>query len=359
MPPYVFLAVPVALIAASLVALAGLSHSVFSGWSYPVRYIQQAMGQSYRNIYREEDRTRLIKFSHAYHATEVGAECSQCHTSAQTSEASGDNLLARMDQCYTCHDQKTTDCQYCHVEAAEPYSAFASPKRELVFSHKQHIVDQQMKCEACHAGVEKKAYENISVLPVMDNCVSCHNGVKADNECRVCHTDIRFIRPDDHTADFMLTHKQIVAASSSTNCVFCHAEESCVECHQGSRDLRTVKKKDFIGSMGNRLGGDQVMVLESAHALDYLFTHRFDAKARTSECQSCHESQTFCGTCHAEGSKTMRPAWHDVAGFTSGPAPTLHSRLAKKDMENCASCHQVEGFDVTCVRCHNPDGTLK
>lgn len=330
------------------------SGSAVSGLLFPVQFIQQDLSQRYRDLYREEDRSKLVKFSHAYHKDEVGAECSQCHTTAETSTLSSDNLLAKMDQCYACHDQKTTDCKYCHVEAAEPYSAFASPKRELVFSHKQHVVNQKLKCEDCHSEIARKGHAVASVLPAMDQCMTCHNGLQAENNCRTCHTDIRFIRPDDHTSDFLLTHKQVVASSSNANCVFCHTEESCQECHTGS-NLRTLKGKELIGSRSNQLGGDHTLTVESAHALDYLVTHRFDAKAKTSECQSCHEAQTFCGRCHLEGQRTMRPLWHDVAGFGGA----MHGVMAKKDMENCASCHQMEGEDVVCMQCHNSNGTLK
>lgn len=343
--------IPVLAVLASWTTFSG---SAVSGLLFPVQFIQQNMNQKYRDIYQEEDRTKLIKFSHAYHKNDVGAECTQCHTGAEASTVAADNNLTKMAQCYTCHDQKTTDCKVCHVEASEPYSAYANPKRELVFSHQQHVVDQKMKCEDCHSGVAEKGYSAASSIPTMEKCMACHNGVQADNNCRTCHTDIRFIRPDDHTSDFMYSHKQVVAVSSNTNCVFCHTEESCQECHVGS-NLRTLKDKDLIGSRGTKIGGDHPVTLESSHALDYLVTHRFDAKAKTSECQVCHEPRSFCGKCHNEGQRTMRPLWHDIAGFT-GP---MHGVMAKKDMENCASCHQTEGEDVVCMQCHNSNGSLK
>lgn len=343
--------------------LAGAVLTAFSAWSissgqavsgllFPLQFIQQSMNQRYRDIYKEQDRAKLVKFSHVYHKNDVGAECSQCHANADGSGAAADNLLPRMAECYTCHDQKTTDCKYCHLEAAEPYSSFVNPKRELVFSHQEHITGQKLKCEDCHADVVQKGYTSASILPAMDRCMTCHNGVQAANDCRTCHTDIRFIRPDDHSSDFLYTHKQVVAASSNTNCVFCHTEESCQECHEGG-NLQTLKKKDLIGSRGARSGGDHPMILESAHALDYVVTHRFDAKAKTMECQSCHEPQSFCGKCHAEGNRTAAPLWHaNIA---------IHGEMARKDMESCLTCHQVDGKDVGCIKsgCHNADGSRR
>lgn len=337
-----------------LISLSGVGQEAVSGLFLKSQLVERMFGHKYHDIYKEEDRSQLIKFSHKFHIADTGAECSQCHAGIDKSEKSSDNNLTKMDQCYTCHDQKTTDCKQCHLEKREPYSSYKNPKRELVFSHKQHLGDQGMKCESCHKDAPQKDYVNVSILPNMETCMGCHDGAKASNDCRTCHTDIRFIKPADHNFDFIRTHKQNVASNGSANCEMCHAEETCSECHEGG-NLQSFKGKgELKSSMApSGTGGSNTMILEKSHTLDYVFTHRFEAKARMMECQNCHETESFCSQCHMESGKTTKPAWHSVPGFI-GAGGGMHAQLAKKDMENCASCHQVEDKDPTCTNagCH-------
>jgi hypothetical protein len=38
--------------------------------------------------------------------------------------------------------------------------------------------------------------------------------------------------------------------------------------------------------------------------------------------------------------------------FTKGSGGGLHAKLAERDIEYCASCHDVEGADPVCMMCH-------
>lgn len=348
----ILLIIPFVGLILSMISLSGVGSEAISGLFTKSQLVQKMFGHKYRDIYKEEDRSQLIKFSHKFHIADAGAECSQCHAGIEKSEKSSDNNLGKMDQCYTCHDQKMTDCKTCHLEKSEPYSAFKNPKRELVFSHKLHMSAQGMKCETCHKDIAQKDYTNVSMLPAMESCMGCHDGKNAGNDCRTCHTDIRFIKPADHKMDFIRTHKQVVATAGTANCQMCHEEESCSECHE-SGNLQTFKNKgEFKTSMApSGTGGNATMNVQKPHALDFVFTHRFEAKAKTRECQSCHETESFCSQCHNGSSKVAKPAWHAVPGFVTANGG-MHAKLAKKDMENCASCHQAENADPKCLDCH-------
>ncbi len=316
------------------------------------------LGRRYADIYKEEDRTRLIKHSHKFHASN-DVTCTECHTSVETSTLSSDNNLAKMEACYECHDKKSTECSMCHVEPREPYSSFANPKRELMFNHQKHVKELNIACETCHADITKKDYANVRTLPAMETCSGCHNGVKASDDCQLCHTDIRFIRPANHESGFLRTHKQLVAVSSDANCLMCHSQTSCQECHDGGHITKTDKGNEFESSRaGSILSTGSGQIIQNIHALDYLVTHRFDFKAKSRECQSCHEPETFCVECHSGSGKVSRPAWHDVAGFTAAGGG-MHAVLAKKDMESCVACHASAQRDVTCVRCHTLKGGLR
>ncbi len=140
----------------------------------------------------------------------------------------------------------------------------------------------------------------------------------------------------------------------------CHSEESCQECHAGG-NLEGLKKKDIVTSSAGSMSENANLISKRIHTADFLFTHRFDAKSKTTECQTCHEPQKFCVQCHSENGKVKRPAWHDVAGFQTpkGTGGGMHAQLAKKDMENCVSCHDVTDKDPTCLRCHQANGKAK
>jgi len=316
------------------------------------------LGRRYADIYKEEDRTNLIKHSHKFHLSK-GSECTECHSSVETSTLSSDNNLGKMSDCYECHDKETTKCSLCHMEPREPYSSFSNPKRELIFNHEKHIKELKLECKTCHADVTKKEFVSTRTLPPMESCSGCHNGVKASDDCQLCHTDIRFIRPADHESGFLRTHKQIVAASSDANCLLCHSQTSCQECHDGGHISKTDKGNEFESSRaGSVRGAGSGQIVQNVHALDFVFTHRFDFKSKSQECQSCHEPETFCVECHSGSGKVSRPAWHDVAGFTTGNGG-LHASLAKKDMESCVVCHASAQRDVTCIQCHTSKGGLR
>lgn len=49
------------------------------------------------------------------------------------------------------------------------------------------------------------------------------------------------------------------------------------------------------------------------------------------------------------------PTSHEQPGFTLigvGTGGGLHATLAKRDIQSCATCHDAEGGDPTCVTCH-------
>jgi len=96
---------------------------------------------------------------------------------------------------------------------------------------------------------------------------------------------------------------------------------------------------------------------ERVHEPNYKFTHGFDARSKRTQCQTCHEVQTFCADCHLDGAGVaggaFKPASHDQPGFvTLGGTGGRHAQLARRDIENCMVCHDLEGRDPSCMLCH-------
>ena len=305
-----------------------------------------------------------IKFSHKKHVEELGAECSSCHGGAPTSEKASDFLFPKHAECAACHEQveseNVEDCKYCHVDGDNP-TAFAAPAREDIrFSHKQHIENQKVECATCHTGIEKSEKPSLAFLPDMASCNSCHNDVKATNACESCHPRVETMLPVSHRApDWSEQHKRLVRSEHGSNdCAVCHSENFCQTCHAEATSQFT--RGDVPRSVPEGRpapSGKNPAVQQNVHALNYLFTHSLDLRAKQSDCFSCHNQQTFCAECHTRsqdaGFSGPTPISHRAPDFVRvGADGGQHAVLARRDIESCAACHDVEGRDPSCVLCH-------
>ena len=147
----------------------------------------------------------------------------------------------------------------------------------------------------------------------------------------------------------------------------CHETETfCADCHVATTEIdETNLSNDFYTpySPHNYVDGVKQQVITRVHDLNFRFTHGIDAKGKTNNCQSCHQTETFCAECHAseDGDFAMGgivPLSHTKPNFVTGLTPgSEHAILAKRDIESCASCHDVQGADANCILCHSdPDG---
>lgn len=338
-------------------------------------------GPKTKNI-GNEDRSKIITFSHKTHLI-METECTECHKGAKESEKSSDNLLPKMANCYTCHDEKSTPCEKCHPEGSEP-KPFDNPERELIYNHKYHVETSKMECKTCHQGLEEVEYasESKKAMPDMELCFSCHNNglekaklqtvnksnLVASKNCEICHSDLSNLKPKNHyLADFTKTHGKLVRTNSfDSECQTCHNESFCQTCHNGSpllpvKDMMANKISDRAVNPDN-VDDTKSLMVQKVHSLNYILTHGFDARTKKTECYTCHDAQTFCNDCHSGNNDGIRkkPKWHTVAGFTTlgrGSGGGLHAQYAKREIETCMSCHDTQGNDPVCTICHiDPDG---
>lgn len=314
-----------------------------------------------------EDKSALIKFSHQKHISEFGVECVTCHAEATTSRSSTDKMVPGHTVCQTCHEEQVSKvCGYCHVDEKHP-AAFAREERDIHFSHKKHAGDEKIECARCHAGLEKVDYATRSNMPVMATCTTCHDNVKAGSQCESCHINLATLRPTSHKeGNFVKDHPRFARLNvMDSQCAACHTENYCAQCHDGS-NLTALSRTEKSGLISPRvIGNDKSQALkgQAVHDMNYRFTHGIDAQGRAADCQVCHKAQTFCNDCHASGSQALGgtvPASHELAGFVTigvGTGGGQHAKLAQRDIQSCMSCHDTEGNDPTCVKCHNdPDG---
>jgi hypothetical protein len=321
---------------------------------------------AYRPLHRtewpENNDQKHLKFSHKQHIDNGASDCAQCHPAATSMKAS-DSLRPTHDNCTSCHeDQLGGECGFCHVDP-ENIQAVPVPERNLVFSHKQHIAVKGVECKTCHTNIEEASLATKENMPSMTVCATCHNERQVTNQCEACHTDLHALVPPDHLeAGFKKSHRELTRLGGlETSCSTCHTQSFCAECHDGAALMRFGKGAWMADPTprvfpGNRSG---TQPLQMVHDLNYRFTHGIDAKSKSSECYTCHAAAEFCSECHETGdnitSHGSKPAWHLGAGFTTigvGSGGGRHAELARRDIESCIACHDVQGNDPLCITCH-------
>jgi hypothetical protein len=317
-----------------------------------------------------EGEAKFLKFSHQKHVTDVGIDCETCHQTIVGSEKLSEKLIPDHSACQSCHeDELSNNCTLCHYSNS-PEKPATTPTRDIIMNHRNHVTDRRIKCLLCHVGVDTAQLASDLGGPKMNSCITCHNGKTATNQCENCHRNLATLYPESHRQeDFKKYHKKYARLNEMEDkCQSCHSDDFCAQCHDGT-NLTKLSSGNMIGMVSPRtLGNDQPRALagQMVHDLNYLYTHSVDAKARTNECQTCHDRRTFCNDCHENGSQGLGgtlPASHKIPGFALrggyGSGGGRHADLARKNIEQCASCHDVEGAEPTCVFCHSDNDGVK
>jgi hypothetical protein len=311
----------------------------------------------------EQTNKDLIKFSHSLHSDLV--ECADCHTSVGESTSLKDRLLPNHESCKSCHDvDDEKNCNTCHLN--DNYEALKQTESELIFNHKIHII-QKMNCTDCHKGLDKVDYsfESSEVFPSMEICSACHNEVKiASNACESCHISTFNLLPQNHRSnDYLRSHK-FLAWEANANCMMCHNNTTCQDCHVATTGITETNLPDDFYSPympSNSIDGSKQQVILKVHGdLNYRYSHGIDAQGKTTECQTCHQIETFCANCHKSENRDFAiggivPSSHLMPNFKTigvGTGGGEHAVLARRDIEQCVSCHDVQGGDPTCIYCH-------
>lgn len=314
----------------------------------------------------------IIKFSHSYHAEEELAECVDCHAGVLNSVSLNDRLLPDHNDCQNCHDvNDETLCEDCHYE--DVYENLIQSKSELFFNHSIHI-GNEILCTDCHAGITNVDYgfQTAQKIPQMQTCATCHNETQiASNACETCHVVTFNLLPQNHrSAGYMRLHK-FSAWSADADCMMCHDNATCQECHVATTSITETNAADGFYQPympSNSITGPGQQIILKKHAdLNYRYSHGIDAKGKSGECQTCHQIESFCGNCHNADNTDFAlsgiiPASHLLPNFKTigvGTGGGEHAILAKRDIEGCVSCHDIQGADPTCVMCHLDSDGIK
>jgi len=326
----------------------------------------------YKNDSQDSSHSSLLKFTHQTHL-DNGLDCETCHTAVTNSSSLSDKLTPTMEDCAECHDvEDDENCELCHFE--DVYEPLPVKQSSITFNHQSHIEEQSMECISCHKGLDKVDYgfESPTLLPTMGDCYQCHNNTTlAVNECEQCHLSTADLVPSNHKqVNFNKDHK-FMSMEADADCAMCHDNNFCESCHIGTTMIDETNSADnfFTPYSPHRLiDNENQQQISLVHDLNYRYNHGIDAKGKTSECATCHQTETFCAECHnSTGTGDFAlggfvPASHTQSNFTTmgvGSGGGVHAEIAKRDIENCAGCHDTQGADPNCIMCHTDNDGIK
>ncbi|MBI5700516.1 cytochrome c3 family protein [Candidatus Saganbacteria bacterium] len=248
-------------------------------------------------------------------------------------------------------------CSACHKTTKPPEKG--QPPLELwvpFFPHEKHDT-----CSDCHPSKDGKEF-----LPNKQNCLGCHDDdihPETGTRCTNCHA-----LPDDpktgHKGQFPKHNP------NGTTCVECHEikdkkmarrphpenwpqdhgkpgpikKEQCGQCHDSSPKVKACATCHAKPS----LAPESHLKTGRPDPNYRLFLHMLDARKKMIDCTSCHDTRTFCASCHA--SYKRMPNEHFAPNFMRA-----HGPQAKQDPEYCSACH---GIGQRCFQCH-PGGINK
>lgn len=255
-----------------------------------------------------------IVFPHQLHVEEMELDCDQCHEGISSSLSLTTRLLPDKDTCLDCHDGDTAtdECFACHNNTDDPGTYGGLYKRAgPTFSHLLHLA-KESDCLDCHAHI---SYDDGLAPP------SLWRG----DDCRACHEKTP---PDNHTLDWSRIHGLTVNSITEQNCVLCHSQVTCDNCHQ----LQQFEPK--------------------VHSVSYILSHGFDARAAVTDCSTCHHIGDDCRQCHRQNH--IWPMDHNLANWVQLPSlgerGGLHSEEAMSEPEVCIACHEPAA--EACTGCH-------
>jgi hypothetical protein len=269
--------------------------------------------------------------------------------------------------CASCHgvpDPKTRDlsppseqvCAPCHRDASEVRAKAKLPPLPgygvIRFDHGPHLERPEIngQCVHCHAGIVSDR-PGAPVRPPMSTCLECHQADFDRASCTGCHpaADLARTMPESFMRHDVawLTRHGAAATRSPAVCTQCHAESTCLECHDTTASLRLDQRRP-----------EQVL-REMPHRADYVSRHAMDARAQTTRCVSCHTPAT-CDACHVErGVSAARPGAVNPHpdGWVGRDTRSrdFHGRAARRNLLSCAGCHD-QGPATNCIECHRPGG---
>jgi len=222
---------------------------------------------SYFDRYPELD-TAYGTWSESTHAE---VDCEECHVPPNELARVGYRLLM-VGQVYTSvfrpappdvfRTPTNEACLACHNDLRT-----VSPEGDLQIPHRAHVTILEMECVECHNFLVHEESPSGGHTPEMEDCLECHDGDRARDNCTACHTEKA--APATHAdKNWLVVHPD---DADNPECAECHdwSGNWCVQCHESR---------------------------PASHGNDWRATHGANVDAHRN-CEACHVGD-FCITCH-------------------------------------------------------------
>lgn len=188
---------------------------------------------------------------------------------------------------------------------------------------------------------EKMSHKDFAKMELKD-CNSCHK----EQGIPLTHDNDWAGRHHQNT-DWMGEHRAL-AGKAGTNCIECHTQSFCNDCHTGGGVDAALRTPNFKRNY-----------MPKNHRSDFISIHPIKAKDNQQSCIRCH-NQKFCSDCHARFPKgSLRIKSHNPAGpnnqiYAASNWSIDHSTEARRNLQSCQTCHP--SGDV-CIKCHSSGKT--
>jgi c(7)-type cytochrome triheme protein len=260
-------------------------------------------------------------------------------------------------------------------------------KSEIIFSHKLHVVENEMECDACHEAVYESVRGTDNLFPEKASCGNCHD-IESTDECGVCHSNLDNLRNFPRIKDYYPEFSHKLHWEGGLECDACHAGiahkeyaepydlpiiESCQECHTEQNVIPATHLANYQHTHGDEVRSTAVDATQTCntchslqycqtcheydnldrftHPLNYSVTHHLDARGRERDCNVCHIDRGFCIDCH--NAFLVLPHNHTAGWANRVPGDGgRHSIEARRDFEGCLSCHE-QNYELSCAKCHS------
>ncbi|MBF0431728.1 MAG: hypothetical protein HQK83_10645 [Fibrobacteria bacterium] len=229
------------------------------------------------------------------------------------------------------------------------FAAFGFAGENLKFSHKYHVLEEELACADCHSPMLEYDNLNINKRISLKDCIDCHDeDVIFDSTYTFTVIDTGFpIMYSFFAGNLKFSHKMHI--SGDVDCNVCHGNVNpdkkevkeiqslrvCTECHE-SRSVHTCptfhyeekKPKDHYSDL---------WVSNGIHSLEANFRER--------NCNTCHKENTFCTDCHMGADVKRRH------GFNYRYS---HGMDVLFKVSDCTVCHYP--VQMFCGDCHERMG---
>jgi len=242
-------------------------------------------------------------------------------------------------------------------EQKDADGAYTLTQKHVPFSHKPHVVGEEIKCDICHKTAAKEAAAG---MPAFKSCNKCHESIDAKKAPeRGIKNFLVGDKPEwSHITEFKTYASDSIKFSHKTHV---DAKVQCTTCHKGVENATSITSKlrvtmkECIDCHTTTHVGDNVrnncvichtsISKESKppnHAVNWKQLHGREAeligKGMVGSCEVCH-TQATCIKCHKEEAPTTHTNYWRERG---------HAVIADSERSECKVCHTED----SCLRCH-------